>query len=58
MEIYKYTNLENGNILLKKVIINTNNYIIENKESSDKILKKIQNVNITNITELKNYQTC
>ena len=42
MEIYKYTNLENGNILLKKVIINTNNYIIENKESGDKILKKIQ----------------
>jgi hypothetical protein len=55
MEIYKYKNLENGDILLEKVIININNYIIENKESGDKILKKIQNVNITNILELKNY---
>jgi len=58
MEIYKYKNLDNGDILLEKVIINLNNYIIENKESGDKILKKIQNVNITNISELKNFQTC
>ena len=55
MEIYKYKNLDNGDILLEKVNINTNNYIIENKESGDKVLKKIQNVTITNILELKNY---
>lgn len=55
MEIYKYTNLENGDILLEKVIININNYIIENKESGDKLLKKIQNINIINISDLKNY---
>lgn len=52
MEIYKYTNLENGNILLKKIIIDTNNYIVENKESGDKLLKKIQNINIS---DLQNY---
>lgn len=55
MEIYKYTKLENGDILLEKVIIDTNNYIIENKESGDKLLKKIQNINIINISDLKNY---
>ena len=42
MEIYKYKNLDNGDILLEKVIINTNNYIIENKESGDKLLKKFK----------------
>ena len=31
MEIYTNKNLENGDIILEKVIINTNNYIIENK---------------------------
>jgi hypothetical protein len=55
MEIYKYKNLDNGDILLEKVNINTNNYIIENKGSGDKILRKIQNVNITDISVLKNY---
>jgi hypothetical protein len=55
MEIYNYNNLENSDILLEKIIININNYIIENKEFGDKILMKIQNVNITNISELKNW---
>jgi hypothetical protein len=55
MEVYKFKNLVNGDILLEKVIINMNNFIIENKESGDKLLKKNQNVNISNIIEIKKY---
>ena len=42
MEIYTCKNLENGDILLEKIIINTNNYIIENKDLGDKLLKKFK----------------
>jgi hypothetical protein len=55
MEIYKFTELDNGDILLHKSIINTNNYTIINKENGDKLLKKISHINITDIKAIKDY---
>jgi hypothetical protein len=55
MEIYKFTELDNGDILLHKIIINTINYTIINKENGDKLLKKINHINITDIKDIKNY---
>ena len=52
MEIYKFINLDNGNILLEKIIIDDKNYMIINKNNGDKILQKVNNINIT---EIKNY---
>ena len=55
METYKITNLENGDILLQKNIINDINYIIIEKENGDKLLKKINTINITDIKDIKDY---
>ena len=57
MEVYKFRDLENGDILLEKVNIDLNNFIIENRESGDKLLKKISqiDINISNILNIKNY---
>jgi hypothetical protein len=52
MEIYKIIELENTDILLQKYIIDNNNYIIIDKENGDKLLKKI---NIIDIKDIKNY---
>ena len=52
MEIYKFINLDTGNILLEKIIIDDKNYMIINKNNGDKILQKVNNINIT---EIKNY---
>ena len=41
METYKFTKLDNGDILLQKIIIDNTNYIIINKENGDKLLKKL-----------------
>jgi len=53
METYKIIQLDNGNILLQKFIIDNINYTIIHKENGDKLLKKI--TNITDINEIKNY---
>ena len=55
MEIYKYTESNDGDILLQKIIINDGNYTIINKDNGDKLLKKITHINITNIEDIKNY---
>jgi hypothetical protein len=55
MEIYKFTELDNGDILLHKSIINTNNYTIINKENGDKLLKKTAHINIKDIKDIKDY---
>ena len=55
MEIYKYTQSNDGDILLQKIIINDGNYTIINKDNGDKLLKKITHINITNIEDIKNY---
>jgi len=55
MEIFKYTDLDNGDILLEKIILNPANYIIKNKNNGDKILKKIITVNINKLYDIKKY---
>ena len=55
METYKFTKLDNEDILLQKIVIDNTNYIVINKENGDKLLKKITNINITNIKDLKDY---
>lgn len=55
MEVYKFKNLDNGDILLEKVILDNTNYTIINKNNGDKILKKITTVNITDINDIKKY---
>ena len=55
METYKFTELDNGDILLHKIIIDNINYTIINKENGDKLLKKITHINITDIKDIKDY---
>lgn len=55
MEIYKFTELDNDDILLHKIIIDTINYTIINKENGDKLLKKTAHINITDIKDIKDY---
>jgi hypothetical protein len=55
MEVYKFKNLDNGDILLEKVVLDNTNYTIINKNNGDKILKKITTVNITDINDIKKY---
>lgn len=55
MEVYKFKNLDNGDILLEKVVLDNTNYTIVNKNNGDKILKKITTVNMTDINDIKKY---
>ena len=55
METYKILVLDNGDILLQKIIIDNTNYIIIEKENGDKLLKKITSINITDIKDIKDY---
>ena len=55
MEVYKFKNLENGDILLEKVLLNNTNYTITNKNNGDKLLKKITSVNINDVSDIKKY---
>ena len=55
METYKIRNLDNGDILLQKNIIDNTNYNIIYKENGDILLQKINNINITDIKDIKNY---
>ena len=55
MEVYKFTNLANGDILLTKVDLDTEKYIVINKDNGDKLLKKLSIINISDIIDIKNY---
>ena len=55
METYKIRNLDNGDILLQKNIIDNTNYNIIYKENGDILLQKINNINISDIKDIKNY---
>ena len=56
MEIYKFTELNNGgDILLQKMVIDDVNYTVINKENGDKLLKKINVIDITDIENIKKY---
>jgi hypothetical protein len=54
MQVYKFNNLENGDILLEKIIINLNDYFIDNKKDGNILLSK--NINIYNIDDIKKYE--
>ena len=55
MEVYKFKNLDNGDILLKKVMLDNTNYTIINKNNGDKLLKLIEIVYIIDINDIKKY---
>ena len=55
MATYKFTKLDNGDILLQKNVIDNINYTVINKENGNKLLKKITTINITNIKDIKDY---
>jgi len=55
METYKFTKLDNGDILLQKIVIDNIKYTVINKENGDKLLKKNTNINITDIKDVKDY---
>lgn len=44
MKTYKFTKLDNGDILLQKIIIDNTNYTVINRENGDKLLKKITHI--------------
>lgn len=53
METYKVTYMDNGNILLEKIMIDDSKYTVVNMENGNKLL--IKNIFITKIAELENY---
>ena len=53
METYIFKNLDNGDILLKKIILDNTNYTITNLDNGDKLLKKITHINITDMKNIK-----
>lgn len=55
METYKFIKLDNGDILLQKIVIDNVNYTVINKDNGDKLLKKITNININYIKDVKDY---
>lgn len=46
MKVYKFINLDNGDILLEKVQILEENYKIIDKTNGDKLFKKISNIKV------------
>lgn len=53
METYKFINLDNGDILLERIIIDNNKYTIINKNNGDILLQK--NTFITDIKDIQKY---
>ena len=51
MNVYKFKSLDNGDILLEKIILDNINFTIINKSNGDILLKKI--INISNIDDIK-----
>jgi hypothetical protein len=47
MEIYRMIEYDNGDILLKKVIIDEGGYIVTNEKNGDRMLKKIKKESYT-----------
>ena len=55
MDTYKFTKLDNGDILLQKIIIDNTNYVLTKIDNGDILLKKINHVIITEIKSIKEY---
>ena len=53
--MYKVINLENGNILLQKIMIDNTKYTIIDQDNGDKLLIKINQININDINDIKNH---
>jgi len=53
METYKFINLDNGDILLERIIIDNKKYTIINKNNGDILLQK--NTFITDIKDIQKY---
>jgi hypothetical protein len=51
MDIYKFINLDNGDILLEKIFIDKDYIIIIEQDNGNKLLKKIININDYNFTK-------
>jgi len=56
METYKIINLDNGDLLLERIIIDNKKYTIINKNNGDILLQK--NTFITDIKDIQNYNFC
>ena len=55
MIAYKFTELDNGDILLEKITLDNPNYSIIHKENGDILLKKPTYIQITDIKTIKDY---
>jgi hypothetical protein len=55
MIAYKFTELDNGDILLEKITLDNPNYSIIHKENGDILLKKPTHIQITDIIKIKDY---
>jgi hypothetical protein len=55
METYKFINLDNGDILLERIIIDNKKYTIINKNNGDILLQLNR---IINIQDIQNYNFC
>ena len=55
MIAYKFTELDNGDILLEKITLDNPNYSIIHKENGDILLKKPTYIQITDIIKIKDY---
>ena len=55
MIAYKFTELDNGDILLEKITLDDPNYSIIHKENGDILLKKPTYIQITDIIKIKDY---
>jgi hypothetical protein len=53
MSVYKFIDLENSDILLQTVLIDNSNYNVITNKNGDKILKKINNIKITDLKLIK-----
>ena len=55
MEVYKFKNLDSGDIFLEKTILDNTYFKIINNNNGDILLKKITSINISNISDIKKY---
>lgn len=55
MEVYKFIKLESGDILLEKTIIDSSNYKVEKQLNGDILLKKLIQIDILDIRDLKHH---
>lgn len=55
MEVYKFIEQPNGDIILEKVTIDKNMYIVIQQPNGDKLLQKKILIQLENIDEIKNY---